>query len=184
MNHQVTIFWNRQSWRSRFLAFALIVTTVLFLAGCGEEEPTHTPTSTSMPTVAADTPTATSAPTATSQSVAASSDIGSLSQRQPITNLLDIPLLATRQALIIQTLLLPVPVMSLSGDLSDEQKLAEQIALQNPDFVADSREAQTGAGLTQRDLWHLPTRESDHVNAAAELCAEQMLPGRDVQLRL
>ncbi|MFN8445075.1 MAG: hypothetical protein U0175_30085 [Caldilineaceae bacterium] len=140
-----------------FLFFCCIL-----FAACGDEEPTPTP----LP------PTATSAPTATPTPRIPPTpiDAGSLSVRQPFSDTTAIPLLATRQAEISQTLALTIPIMPLGGELSAEQQRAQSLAIADPTFQSELHDTQSGQPLRSEIFGIYPTRASDHVGAAAS-CA-------------
>ena len=130
------------------------------LASCGRDEPTPTP----MP-APTDTPVAT--PTATPRIPPTPADAGELAPRQVISDVNAIPLWATRQAEISQTLALTVPILPLAGDLNAEQQQAQTIAIAAPQFQADLRDTRNGAALRNEIFGIYPTRASDHVGAAA-----------------
>ena len=130
------------------------------LASCGRDEPTPTP----MP-APTDTPVAT--PTATPRIPPTPADAGELAPRQVISDVTAIPLWATRQAEISQTLALTVPILPLAGDLNAEQQQAQTIAIAAPQFQADLRDTRNGAALRNEIFGIYPTRASDHVGAAA-----------------
>jgi exosome complex RNA-binding protein Rrp42 (RNase PH superfamily) len=51
----------------------------------------------------------------------------------------------------------PIPILLLDADgsLSDEQVLAQELALQDTRFASAARDQQSGAALPQRNIWHL-----------------------------
>ena len=137
----------------------LLFVVCSLLAACGGDEPTPTPpppTNTPLP-----------AATRTPRIPPTPADAGVLGARQPISDLATLPIFATRQAVISQTLTLTVPILSLAGDLTAEQQIAQQVALAAPAFQTDLRDPQTGATLRSEIFGIYPTRASDHVGAAA-----------------
>lgn len=142
--------------------FLLILCLLLILVACSSEEatPTAVPTATDTPA-----PTATATPRIAPTPI----DAGSLSARQPISDITQIPLFATRQAQISQTLALTIPILPLAGELTSEQTQAQEIAIAEPQFQADLHD-QKGGALRSEIFGIYPTRASDHVGEAAS-CA-------------
>lgn len=137
-----------------------LVVTLFLLVACGNAaEPTPTPSSgvLASPTAAPITPTP--------------ARPGVLARRTtPADAAALLPALVTRTAQVQTALAQAIPILLLDDGLDEEQRLAQELAIQDRRFQADLRSL-SGEPLRNEIFGIYPTRASDHVGPAAA-CAQ------------
>lgn len=139
----------------------LLLVFLLFCVACGEESPTPAAVPTALPTATATPEVRTlRAPTL----VTPTPEPGFLAEGTPATTL---PEWQQYQAQFAAALQQPIPVLRLQEGMSEEQLLAQELALQDPTIQTDLRASDTGAPLRTEVFGVYPLHPSDLTDKTA-----------------
>ncbi|MCX6047243.1 MAG: hypothetical protein NT075_19225 [Chloroflexi bacterium] len=86
-----------------------------------------------------------------------------------------LPLLAAHEQQMRLALQQPIPILTLQTGLDDNQRKAQELAIQDPRFQADLHDPATGAPLRNEIFGIYPLRESDVISATAACHQNQCL---------
>lgn len=140
-------------WLGRYAALAAVVLTLFFAAGCtGDATPTPAPVDTPAPTASPDPGVLAAATDATPNAA-----------------------VAERMAAVEAALQQPVPILLLEDALSPSQQAAQELALADERFIADSWDMLSGIPLRSEIFGVYPWRESDLTEATQGCTPETCL---------
>lgn len=143
----------------------LLGALALLLAACGDEA-TPTPTAAPAPTA---TPTLRTV-RAVQRAATPTSEPGVLAERRTVTDTAQmLPVVAAHFARVQQALQQPVSILPLAEGLDEKQQVAQQIALNDPRFQAESRAVDTGVALRTEIFGIYPVGVGD-INEALAAC--------------
>lgn len=138
---------------------------LLLGAACGETPPEPPPTAVTLPAPTATTGVRTlRAPTV----VTPTPEPGILAERTPVSTLPEWQQYQERLAAAFQQ---PIPVLRLEEGMNEEQRLAQEVALQDPRLQNDLRAADTGAPL-RNEIFGVYSVRPDDITEATAACRQ------------